>query len=113
LTIVLAHFTSKYVEEPLRHKNLSSRTIYKGASITTAISLVAGVLIAFTSSSIITTKGEPSYQFDFQLSMVMVAMLTTVRLNLVTAPTGIRNPHKPLFFTEILMLPNGFLPLKN
>jgi hypothetical protein len=64
LTIVLAHFTSKYVEEPLRHKKLSPRTIYKGASITTAVSLVAGVLIAFTSSSIITTKGEPSYQFD-------------------------------------------------
>jgi len=64
LTIVLAHFTSKYVEEPLRHKKLSPRAIYKGASITTAVSLVAGVLIAFTSSSIITTKGEPSYQFD-------------------------------------------------
>ena len=64
LTIVLAHYTSKYVEEPLRHKNLSPRTIYKGAAYTTAISLVAGVLISFTSSSIITTKGEVSYQFD-------------------------------------------------
>jgi len=64
LTIVLAHFTSKYVEEPLRHKNLSPRAIYKGASIATAVSLVAGMLIAFTSSSIITTKGEPAYQFD-------------------------------------------------
>ncbi len=64
LTIVLAHYTSKYVEEPLRHKNLSPRTIYKGAAITTAASLVAGVLISFTSSSIITTKGEVSYQFD-------------------------------------------------
>ena len=64
LTIVLANYTSKYVEEPLRHKNLSPRTIYKGATYTTAISLVAGVLISFTSSSIITTKGEVSYQFD-------------------------------------------------
>ena len=64
LTIVLAHYTSKYVEEPLRHKNLAPRTIYKGAAITTAASLVAGVLISFTSSSIITTKGEVSYQFD-------------------------------------------------
>ena len=64
LTIVLAHYTSKYVEEPLRHKNLSPRTIYKGAAYTTAVSLVAGVLISFTSSSIITTKGEVSYQFD-------------------------------------------------
>lgn len=64
LTIVLARYTSKYVEEPLRHKNLSPRTIYKGAAYTTAVSLVAGVLISFTSSSIITTKGEVSYQFD-------------------------------------------------
>ena len=64
LTIVLAHYTSKFVEEPLRHKNLSPRTIYKGAAYTTAVSLVAGVLISFTSSSIITTKGEVSYQFD-------------------------------------------------
>lgn len=64
LTIVLAHFTSKFVEEPLRHKSLSPRTIYKGAAYTTAVSLVAGVLISFTSSSIITTKGEVSYQFD-------------------------------------------------
>ena len=64
LTIVLAHYTSKYVEEPLRRKNLAPRTIYKGAAITTAVSLVAGVLISFTSSSIITTKGEVSYQFD-------------------------------------------------
>lgn len=64
LTIVLAHFTSKYVEEPLRHKNFAPQTIYKGAAYTTAASLVAGVLISITSSSIITTKGEVSYQFD-------------------------------------------------
>ena len=64
LTIVLAHYTSKYIEEPLRHKNFAPRTIYKGAAITTAASLVAAVLISFTSSSIITTKGEVSYQFD-------------------------------------------------
>lgn len=64
LTIVLAHYTSKYVEEPLRHKNFTTRAIYKGAAYTTAASLVAGVLISITSSSIITTKGEVSYQFD-------------------------------------------------
>jgi len=64
LTIILAHFTSKYVEEPLRHKNLSPRTIYKGAIVTTASSLAIGTLIAFSTSSIITTKGDISYQFD-------------------------------------------------
>ena len=64
LTIILAHFTSKYVEEPLRHKKLSPGTIYKGAVVTTAVSLVAGVVIALSASSIITTRGEVSYQFD-------------------------------------------------
>ena len=64
LTIILALFTSKYVEEPLRHKNLSPRTIYKGAIVTTASSLAVGTLIAFSTSSIITTKGDISYQFD-------------------------------------------------
>jgi peptidoglycan/LPS O-acetylase OafA/YrhL len=64
LTIILAHFTSKYVEEPLRHRNLSPRTIYKGAIVTTASSLAVGTLIAFSTSSIITTKGDISYQFD-------------------------------------------------
>lgn len=64
LTIILAHFTSKYVEEPLRHKNLSPRTIYNGAIVTTASSLAVGTLIAFSTSSIITTKGDISYQFD-------------------------------------------------
>ncbi len=64
LTIILAHFTSKFVEEPLRHKKLSPSTIYKGAAVTTAVSLVAGVVIALSASSIITTRGEISYQFD-------------------------------------------------
>ena len=64
LTIVLAHYTSKYVEEPLRHKNLASRTIYRGAAITTAASLLAGGVIALSASSLITTKGEVSYKFD-------------------------------------------------
>ena len=64
LTIVLAHYTSKYIEEPLRHKKLAPRTIYRGAAITTAVSLLAGGVIALSASSLITTKGEVSYQFD-------------------------------------------------
>ena len=64
LTIILAHLTSKFVEEPFRHKNLSTRTVYRGAAITTAVSLVAGVVIALSASSIITTRGDISYQFD-------------------------------------------------
>lgn len=64
LTVVLAHLTSKFVEEPFRHRNLSTKTVYKGAAITTAVSLLAGVVIAFSASSIITTRGEISYKFD-------------------------------------------------
>lgn len=64
LTIVLAHFTSKYVEEPLRRKSFSSRTVYKGAAFTTVASLVMGMAIALSASSIITTRGEFSYTFD-------------------------------------------------
>ncbi len=64
LTVVLAHLTSRYVEEPLRHKKLAVRTVYVGALATTVISLVAGIVIASSASSMITTKGETSYKFD-------------------------------------------------
>ena len=64
LTVVLAHLTSKFVEDPLRHKKLRTATVYKGAVITTALSLIAGIVIASSASSIITTKGAASYKFD-------------------------------------------------
>ena len=64
LTVVLAHLTSKYIEDPLRHKKLRTATVYKGAVITTALSLIAGIVIASSASSIITTKGAASYKFD-------------------------------------------------
>lgn len=69
LTIVLAHFTSKYIEEPLRHRQIAVTTVYKGAAITTAISLIVGITIAFSTSSIITTRGEVSYKFDLKKVM--------------------------------------------
>ena len=64
LTIFLAHLTSKYVEEPIRHKKLAARTVYVGALFTTIVSLVAGLVIASSASSMITTKGPTSYKFD-------------------------------------------------
>jgi len=64
LTIALAHLTSKYVEEPLRHKKLGMRTVYIGALVTTVVSLVAGLVIASSASSMITTKGATTYKFD-------------------------------------------------
>ena len=63
LTIVLAHFTSKYIEEPIRHKKISGKKTYLFFASTTAISLVAGLLIASTSSSNISIKGT-NYSFD-------------------------------------------------
>jgi hypothetical protein len=63
LTIVLAHCTSKYIEEPIRHKKISGKKTYLFFASTTAISLVAGLLIASTSSSIINIKGT-NYSFD-------------------------------------------------
>jgi hypothetical protein len=57
LTIVLAHFTSKYIEQPIRHKEVAGRTIYLFFAGTTIISLVAGLLIASTASSTINIAG--------------------------------------------------------
>ena len=68
LTIVLAHFTSKYIEQPIRHKNVSGSKIYQFFVGTTVISLVAGLLIASTSSSMIKVKGT---DYSFNLVDVM------------------------------------------
>lgn len=64
LTIVLAHFTSKYIEEPIRHKELSAKVVYVGAAITTIASLLAGIAIASSASSMISTRGDKNYTFD-------------------------------------------------
>ncbi len=64
LTILLAHLTSKFIEEPLRHKKLAARTVYVAALATTVVSLVASLIIASSASSMITTKGATSFKFD-------------------------------------------------
>ena len=63
LTVVLAHLTSKFVEQPLRHRNWSGRKVYGFFAATTAISLLAAVVISSTASSIISVKGT-NYRFD-------------------------------------------------
>lgn len=63
LTILLAHLTSKYVEQPIRHKKIEGRKIYLGFATTTIISLVAGFVISSTSSSVITIK-DTGYKFN-------------------------------------------------
>lgn len=62
-TILLAHFTSKYIEQPLRHRNFSKKSIYRGLALTTAFSLLSGAAIAATSSSKISVK-EINFSFD-------------------------------------------------
>lgn len=63
LTIVLAHFTSKFIEQPLRHRKFSAKKIYGFFGVTTSVSLLAAVIIASTATSIITIEGT-DYRFD-------------------------------------------------
>lgn len=68
LTIVLAHLTSKYVESPLRHRKFSAKKIYGFFATTTVVSLLAGLVIASTASSVINVKGT-DYSFDLKVVM--------------------------------------------
>jgi peptidoglycan/LPS O-acetylase OafA/YrhL len=63
LTIILAHFTSKYIEQPVRHKNIKGKKIYLFFAATTAASLVAGLIISSTASSMISVRGT-DYKFN-------------------------------------------------
>ena len=69
LTVVLAHFTNKFIEEPLRNRKFASRKIYQAALATTLVSLLTGILIAMSATSIISTKGETSFTFDLEKVM--------------------------------------------
>jgi peptidoglycan/LPS O-acetylase OafA/YrhL len=68
LTIIVAHFTSKYIEQPIRHKKISGKKIYLFFAGTTVISLVAGLIISSTSSSMIKVEGT---DYTFNLVDVM------------------------------------------
>jgi len=63
LTIILAHFTSKYIEQSIRHKKIEGKKIYLFFAATTAASLVAGLIITSTASSMISVKGT-NYKFN-------------------------------------------------
>jgi hypothetical protein len=63
LTIILAHFTSKYIEQPIRHKSIAGKKIYLFFAGTTIVSLFAGFIIASTASSTISVQGT-DYRFD-------------------------------------------------
>jgi hypothetical protein len=59
----LAHFTSKYIEQPIRHKKIAGKKIYLLFGVTTVVSLVAGLVISSTSSSMISVRGT-DYKFN-------------------------------------------------
>jgi peptidoglycan/LPS O-acetylase OafA/YrhL len=63
VTIILAHWTSKYIEQPLRHKNIAGKKVFLFFVSTTLISLGAGLAISSTATSIISIKGT-DYKFD-------------------------------------------------
>jgi hypothetical protein len=63
LTIILAHFTSKYIEQPLRHKTIPAKKVFLFFVSTTIISLGAGLAISSTASSTINIRGT-DYNFD-------------------------------------------------
>ena len=63
VTILLAHWTSKYIEQPLRHKNIAGKKVFLFFVSTTLISLGAGLAISSTATSIISIKGT-DYKFD-------------------------------------------------
>ena len=68
LTILLAHLTSKFVEQPIRHKKIAGKKVYLFFVATTITSLVAGLIISATTSSLITVKGT---NYKFNLTKVM------------------------------------------
>ena len=68
LTVVLAHLTSKFVEQPIRHKKIAGKKVYLFFITTTVISLIVGLIISATASSLITVKGT---NYKFNLTKVM------------------------------------------
>ena len=68
LTIILAHLTSKYIEQPIRHKKIAGKKVYFFFAATTITSLVVGLIISSTASSMINVKGT---DYKFNLTKVM------------------------------------------
>ena len=56
-TLLLADLTHRYIEEPYRHRKIESKTIYKRTITITAVSVLLGSLIIFTSSDKIDVSG--------------------------------------------------------
>jgi peptidoglycan/LPS O-acetylase OafA/YrhL len=70
LTVFLAHYTSKFIEQPLRHRNFSAKKVYGFFSLTTVASLLAGIAIATSASSVIKVQ-ETASDYSFDLKQVL------------------------------------------
>lgn len=68
LTVLLADLTHRYIEEPLRHRTISSKTVGKVALAATTMSVLLGAGIYATYSEIIHVKGS---SLVFRMSDVM------------------------------------------
>lgn len=56
-TILFADLTHRFIEEPLRHKKIAPRNVYRKVAYTTGLSLFLGTLIFFTNSDKIDVSG--------------------------------------------------------
>jgi len=63
-TLLLAHLTHRFVEEPLRHKNLPRKAIIRIASIATVFSLLLGTSIYLTHTDRIRLSSGKSYSLS-------------------------------------------------
>ena len=63
VTVVFAHLTSKYIEQPLRYKKFSTAFVYKALVGVTASSVALGIAINLNSINIISPKIS-QYSFD-------------------------------------------------
>jgi peptidoglycan/LPS O-acetylase OafA/YrhL len=68
LTVLLAHLTSKYIEQPIRHRKIAGKRVYLFFIATTITSLIVGLIISASASSLITVKGT---NYKFNLTKVM------------------------------------------
>ena len=68
ITIVAAHVTHIYVEEPLRHRTFAPKTLYRGAAFATLTSVILGTGIYATYSEYVRVRGS---NLVFKISSVM------------------------------------------
>jgi len=63
VTVIFAHLTSKYIEQPLRYKSFSTNFVFKALVGVTASSVAIGIIINLNSTNIISPKMS-QYSFD-------------------------------------------------